>query len=309
MKTNYLQLNILIVLCTISVQCNSMSIRDSITTKTLMHAVVDEKSAEKRALKECDELPPKILAELLGEAYNSRYMSIKWPMDNDAGENERNVYSVMKRKVESVPSFYVDEKHTIELSEKPAWDVKGHVTELEAQRAKRRRKKRSPISATRDNGPKLQDNDSTSTEIEHQIQDYTALFGTETHSNAFNETDDEQTTARNKRAYSRSSSSQSDNKKLYPWKCDAKIKWVDLGPDYFPRFLRTVECTKHYCWYKAFVCKPKSFAVKILHRRKGKCADAGNLKRISSFDFHGEFGEVWKWEEVAINFCCDCAIA
>lgn len=308
LKTNYLQLNILIVLCTFQVLCDSKSIRDTATDQKLTRIIVDETTIDenKRAIQNCDQLPQIVLAELLGEAYNSRYMSINWPINTDDNhENARNSYSVMKRKVENIPSFYVEETHTTELSEKPAWDVKGYTDEL--QSVKQRRRKRAAIAEIENSMKSANiklDDEETRTEITNvDVEESTATF---------NDTVDDETFARIKRAYGRSGSSaagQNDNKRLYPWKCDAKIKWVDLGPDYFPRFLRTVECTKHYCWYKAFVCKPKSFAVKILHRRKGMCADAENLRKISSFDFRGEFGELWKWEEVAINFCCDCAVA
>lgn len=273
------------ILCTLCSACNSKSVSDASLTRMIVDEVAEgERDAARR---KCEELPQILLAQLLGEAYNSRYMSINWPIasEDSASEGDRNAYSVVKRRADSIPSFYVDEQHTSELSDKPAWDVRERaVEELQAEASSRRRRKRlvpiEPPAEPKELGP----------------------------AEGFRNETDAQT--RNRRAYGRGGAGiKGDPNKLYPWKCEATIKWVDLGPEYFPRFLRTVECTKHYCWYKAFVCKPKSFAVKILHRRKGICADAGNLRKITSFDFRGEFGELWKWEEVAINFCCDCSIA
>jgi hypothetical protein len=90
-----------------------------------------------------------------------------------------------------------------------------------------------------------------------------------------------------------------------PWECEAKIKWLDLGFDYYPRYLRTVECTRHSCFYGHFTCKPRSFTVKILRRRKGECVQTKN--KVGTIGLPGDLKELWVWEERAVNFCCDCA--
>lgn len=91
-----------------------------------------------------------------------------------------------------------------------------------------------------------------------------------------------------------------------PWECEAKIKWLDLGYDYYPRYLRTVECTRHSCFYGHFTCKPRSFTVKLLRRRRGECVQTKNI--IGTDGLHGDLKELWVWEERAVNFCCDCAV-
>lgn len=90
-----------------------------------------------------------------------------------------------------------------------------------------------------------------------------------------------------------------------PWECEAKIKWLDLGRDYYPRYLRTVECTRHPCFYGQFTCTPRSFTVKILRRRRGECVQTKH--NVGSEGLHGDLKELWIWEERAVNFCCDCA--
>lgn len=56
-----------------------------------------------------------------------------------------------------------------------------------------------------------------------------------------------------------------------------------MGPDYFPRYMRSVECLVGKCWFNIYTCKPRGFTVKILKRRKDRCvvADIGEL-RISN---------------------------
>lgn len=90
-----------------------------------------------------------------------------------------------------------------------------------------------------------------------------------------------------------------------PWECQATVKWIDLGLDYFPRYLRSVECTKHDCWYGKFVCKARSFTVKLLRRKQGKCAYQNRREGVVGLP--QELKELWVWEERAVNFCCDCA--
>lgn len=306
-RLKYVRINIkmLMVLFTMQVFCDSRTIGDT-TKSTRVLEIMEINSTTKGDSNHinCEQLPPLVLAELLGEAYNSRYMSINWPVASDDiiysknGDSDRPASTYNKRKADAEQSFYVDDKYVAEVSDKPAWDV-NFVFDIESKMKHRRR--RSAIEAVQSgNNKSMNEKINTNVNVEQMANKYITTM--DEHKN-----DVENSPARNKRAYGRGSNA--DSAKKYPWKCESSIRWIDLGPDYFPRYLRTVECTKHYCWYKAFVCKAKSFAIKILRRREGMCADASNLRKLSAFDFRGEFGEVWKWEEVAINFCCDCAIA
>lgn len=97
-----------------------------------------------------------------------------------------------------------------------------------------------------------------------------------------------------------------------PWECKSKIVWLDLGYDYYPRYLRSVECTQQKCYYSFFTCQPRSFTVKILRRRRGECVQTSTISlggRNSVKGVIDEMKELWTWEERAVNFCCDCAAA
>ncbi|XP_012255849.2 protein trunk [Athalia rosae] len=100
--------------------------------------------------------------------------------------------------------------------------------------------------------------------------------------------------------------------KSTPWQCDANVEWIDLGHDYFPRFLRMIECEKSNCWYGFYTCKPRSFTVKLLRRRRGICIPSpavDEILRSSKMGVDGlpnELKELWIWEERAVNFCCEC---
>ncbi|XP_018328229.1 protein trunk [Agrilus planipennis] len=92
------------------------------------------------------------------------------------------------------------------------------------------------------------------------------------------------------------------------WKCESEVKWIDLGVDYFPRFLRTVECTTSDCWYGRYKCRPRAFTVRLLKRRSDKCDESEISYKSGVSGLPDELRELWVWEERAVNFCCDCAI-
>lgn len=95
--------------------------------------------------------------------------------------------------------------------------------------------------------------------------------------------------------------------KREPWQCDKKIVWMDLGLDYFPRYLRTVECTKHTCFYGHYRCKPRSFTLRLMRRKAGLCAQMDQDRKIGVAGLPLQLRELWVWEERAVNFCCECA--
>lgn len=98
--------------------------------------------------------------------------------------------------------------------------------------------------------------------------------------------------------------------KTRPWECASKLTWMDLGINYFPRYIRSVECISNSCWYGHYNCKPKSFTVKVLRRKNGSCIRVNDkLLLLTSENFSSDYTELWVWEEVSVNFCCDCVTA
>lgn len=283
---------------------DSMSVRDRKTgsQQKMAKIIVDElpMAESNETVSNCNELSKMLLAKLISGAYNPRYMSINWPIAADNPHNpdadDRAAYKLIKRRVENIPSFYVSETHAVQLSEKPAWEVSAIELDTQSTVSESRRKKRSTISLDNDDEP-------TSSEKPHTRPNDVNSVEMNDMESAINETVAD--IIRNKRGHELWS--RRKNQIPTTWKCEATIDWVDLGPDYFPRYLRTIKCTKHLCYYDQFRCKAKSFAVKILHRAKGMCVDAGNLRKVA--DFKSEYSELWRWEEVAINFCCECGAA
>lgn len=237
----------------------------------------------------CEQLPPPVLTEILGPAFNPRYMSIEEPPVADGKQPTVGELAnpAGKRDAEPFPPFYVDDKYSLELSHKPAWEVK-HVSEPIPHGAApgAGRSRRDLFNDILDTLEPLDEADGALAPDARQ----TRSFGSKGRSR-------------------KGGSSPIGGGSPRPWECEAKIRWIDLGSEYFPRFLRTVECTRQNCWYGHYSCQPRSFTVKILRRRTGECVQSDRLRRIGVDGLPGELRELWVWEERAVNFCCDCAPA
>ncbi|CAG9863899.1 unnamed protein product [Phyllotreta striolata] len=179
----------------------------------------------------CNEIPSEVLEEVLGAAFNARYMSIDQPAE-EANQNG-------KRTTREGADFYVDSDFKEDIEDGPAWSLMNHAARVRDIRDTRWKR---------------------SSEYEQE------------------------------------------------WHCRSRIKWTDLGRDYFPRYLRSVECLSHDCWFNLYKCKPRSFTIKILKRMRNKCATAGPGTKIGNVGLPRDLKEMWVWEERAVNFCCDCTI-
>lgn len=235
---------------------------------------------------DCERLPPEELGEILGAAYNTRYMSIQTPfMAPDDDDDQFTISGINSRKRfadgDEDQDFAVDDTFVHELSDQPAWAVNHATLSRSRQQSTNERQKRSTADGNR------KDED-----INRDTR------------------------------YIKGSSGGAGDKMKRPWECEARIKWIDLGDEYFPRYLRTVECAKTQCFYGRFTCQPRSFTIKLLRRRPGQCvSDSYGEPPITTEATHqeeyrtGETGlpaglrELWVWEERAVNFCCDCAAA
>lgn len=235
-------------------------------------SLADRKSNAADSPEQCSSLPPAVLSNVLGGAYNSRYMSIQKPVTVSRLQwpsrmgHQTHGGHLMKRMVKEYKPFYVDDTYEMELSDEPAWNVRHYDNEQdladEATRPKRKIQREEPIDLGFEEEITLRPK-----------RDFVVPEGT-------------MERVRNGER---------------PWRCEGKVKWIDLGPNYFPQYLRTVECTKKNCFYGHYTCRPRSFTIKILRLRKGEC-----VSTKQQFGLPGDLREKWIWEERAVNFCCEC---
>uniref|UniRef100_A0A5S6Q0Y4 TGF-beta family profile domain-containing protein n=1 Tax=Trichuris muris TaxID=70415 RepID=A0A5S6Q0Y4_TRIMR len=101
-----------------------------------------------------------------------------------------------------------------------------------------------------------------------------------------------------------------------PWTCDERVEWLDLGPNYFPRFLRNVSCLSTRCFYGHYRCKPRAFTVILLRKAAQTCVPINSAK-LKELNLPVEllldnseqgWAELWLFNEVAVNFSCHCSV-
>lgn len=74
-------------------------------------------SINRRKIMQCSEIPSNVLSEILGPAFNSRYMSVSEPPPNEM--DGQDSAGIKRAPIQS--SFYVDDQFTHEISDTPAW--------------------------------------------------------------------------------------------------------------------------------------------------------------------------------------------
>ncbi|KAJ6640332.1 Protein trunk, partial [Pseudolycoriella hygida] len=75
----------------------------------------------------CGNLPSTVLVNVLGAAFNSRYMSIEPPANFD--EDYEDHPHLNKRSSEFDQSFVVEDTYAVDISEKPAWELRHGTNE------------------------------------------------------------------------------------------------------------------------------------------------------------------------------------
>lgn len=203
------------------------------------------KNRDSRSIRNCEQLPLKILKRVHGPAFDPRYMSIHEPLESGDQSDTSGVID-RKRNAENRPSFFISEENRLSSNEESAWKIQWDT---------------------------------------------------------FFESEGSQKTAAQSTPLRRQKRQNHNRGRTEPWRCEQRVKWMNLGTDYYPSHLKTVECTKPKCYYGNFDCKPKSFAVRLLKRRRGVCEDASIFEQ---YGFTGAYVEVWEWIDYPVNFCCDC---
>ncbi|XP_055853824.1 protein trunk [Episyrphus balteatus] len=204
----------------------------------------------------CPDLPEKALRAILGTTYNSRYMRIELPAEDntESGGSKR-------ASGHDDQDFFQDGDEENLYAGIPAWEV-DHI-EIGKSRPKRHHQE----------APKNNRN------------------------------------ARQAFIDKMTKSSKQDVFQSRPWDCKAEVHWKDLGSEYFPRYIRTVQCKKKNCWYGHYTCKPRWFSIKVLRRSTGQCAKVNDRFRVVTMNVvTGDYAQQWEFEEKAVTFCCDCVM-
>lgn len=185
----------------------------------------------------CREIPERVLGDILGAAFNARYMSITSPPEEIEIKSVQSTSGSVKRAPSALPSFYVDDDYSREIGEEPAWQT----SHIDFENVQLRKKRRSP-----DYFYLYDDYDLRN---EAKKQEKTAS------PNATSKLDVNKEgivgkivsiTDKLKKLVKRDVPKGGDERVVFltekrsikngrQWECLSRIRWLDLGPDYFPR--------------------------------------------------------------------------
>ncbi|PFX31008.1 protein trunk-like isoform X6 [Stylophora pistillata] len=85
-----------------------------------------------------------------------------------------------------------------------------------------------------------------------------------------------------------------------PWTCQTSKVWINLGPKFFPRHVRSVTCSSDKCWFNHFRCRPKYYTIKVLKKKEGQCL------RVFSSTGKPRFEDYWEPKDYRITVDCEC---
>lgn len=88
--------------------------------------------------------------------------------------------------------------------------------------------------------------------------------------------------------------------------CLAKRQWIDMGADYYPRYVKSYHCSSNTC-DKGFgylgECTPKHYTTKVLKRIT--TADSTSVEDCDQI-LPEDLRVAWKLIPVTVTTCCDC---
>jgi hypothetical protein len=231
----------------------------------------------------CEPTSPVLLKQLMGGAFNARYMSIERPdVPSEPVENQAQLTKGQQRddpnarrplNVNHLP-FHVGQGYARVLEDEPIY----RLVSNRRLRFKRKGKRRPKRAASQERPPETPHGPDAATMGVIWFLDSIS-------------------TRRRRDA-------PMDPEEI-PWKCESRVVWEDLGTSYFPRYLRTIECLGARCWFGHFRCSPKAFTIKVLKRQSDICIPI-RLPDSATDDVAVKYEEEWVFEERSITFCCEC---
>lgn len=198
------------------------------------------------------------LRKLLGSAYNARYMSIDRPRDflmftpefaelDQLGDN--NGWELADETDKKTGPRDFDRPPSDDFAVQP--DFSRLLVKKPSPKRPTAKKRGGKLGRkTSDKTPNRNQSDHNRLEIDKIEAELNQLL---------NDSDSSEV----RRVRRSSSTAQLKSRPLLPWHCEMVIDWIDLGQNYFPRYLRSAKCTANRCFYHHYNCRPKAFTVKV----------------------------------------------
>ncbi|XP_046673087.1 prothoracicotropic hormone [Homalodisca vitripennis] len=90
-----------------------------------------------------------------------------------------------------------------------------------------------------------------------------------------------------------------------PCSCENTPGLLDLGRQYYPRYLPTMECGgPGACWPGPYHCRPRHYEVKVLKRRD----PVEEISRRDDLSLPETLRGEWKFVLVKVTVSCECSL-
>lgn len=90
---------------------------------------------------------------------------------------------------------------------------------------------------------------------------------------------------------------------LLPCACESLARLLDLGREYAPRYLPSVDCAGG-CWHGLYHCRHRYYDVKVLKRRD----KADEVSGRHDLSLPETLRDLWKFVLVKVVVACECSL-
>lgn len=90
---------------------------------------------------------------------------------------------------------------------------------------------------------------------------------------------------------------------LLPCTCQSMAHLLDLGREYSPRYLPSLDCVGS-CWHDPYRCHHRFYEVKVLKRRD----KADEVSRRHDPALPESLRDIWKFVSVKVVVSCECSL-
>lgn len=87
-----------------------------------------------------------------------------------------------------------------------------------------------------------------------------------------------------------------------PCSCESIHELLDLGHNYYPRYVPSRKCSLGSCWRGPYHCVDRIYKVKVLKKRN----EEDDALRIYDSQLPESLREMWKFEVIPVTVACEC---
>jgi hypothetical protein len=88
------------------------------------------------------------------------------------------------------------------------------------------------------------------------------------------------------------------------WQCRSENRWLNLGENYYPRFLKHVLCTSRFCYNDFYTCFPQYYPLTVLRKLQENEIPTRNETVLSALP--PPLRHTYSFEVIEVSVGCVC---